>query len=76
MRKVSFVFFFLLAVFTGVSAQSWVRVNNVGYLPDDVKVAVFLSMDQVDGSFEVYDASNDRLVLEGKVRRPMHPVGD
>ena len=66
MRKVSFVFFFLLAVFTGVSAQSWVRVNNVGYLPDDVKVAVFLSRDQVDGSFEVYDASNDRLVFRGE----------
>ena len=50
----------------GLSAQSWVRVNNVGYLPDDIKVAVFLSMDQVDGSFEVYDASNDRLVFKGE----------
>ncbi len=66
MRKVLFFGLFLLATLGTLSAQSWVRVNNVGYLPDDIKVAVYLSMDQVDGSFEVYDASNDRLVFRGE----------
>ena len=45
----------------GVHAQSWVRVNRIGYLPDDVKVAVWVSKEKktID-SFEVADAQTGK----------------
>lgn len=65
MRKLYFSL--LAAVAAGsLSAQTWVRVNNLGYLPDDRKVAVLISTEQTDGTFEVFDASDDRLVFKGK----------
>ena len=39
MRKL-LLFFVLLACSMQLMAQKWVRVNSVGYLPADVKVAV------------------------------------
>lgn len=65
MRRLLFVFA-LLALSCTLSAQSWVRVNQVGYLPTDMKVAVVISLDEAEGSFEVYDALTDELVFKGK----------
>jgi len=47
--------------------DAWVRVNLVGYLPQDVKVAVFLA-ENVDKShaFLVRDAQSNRVVLRGE----------
>lgn len=67
MRKVFFILFSLIISCT-VSAQSWVRVNQAGYLPSDLKVAVLISQDDANGSFEVYDALTDQLVFKGKGR--------
>lgn len=48
-------------------AQSWVRINQMGYLPDAVKVAVYISQDQGAGpDFTVHDALTDRVVYKGK----------
>jgi endoglucanase len=45
-----------------VNGQSWIRINQMGYLPGDIKVAVFLSKDPVDIiSFTIHEA------LTGKV---------
>lgn len=49
-----------------IPAQTWVRVNQVGYLPEDIKVAVLISLDEADGDFQVYNAKNDELVFKGK----------
>ena len=51
----------------GVHAQSWVRVNRIGYLPDDVKVAVWVSKEKktID-SFEVADAQTGKRVYRGE----------
>ena len=51
----------------GVHAQSWVRVNRIGYLPDDVKVAVWVSKEKktID-SFEVADAQIGKRVYRGE----------
>lgn len=65
MRRLLFVFG-LLALSCALSAQSWVRVNQAGYLPTDMKVAVVISLDEAEGSFEVYDALTDELVFKGK----------
>jgi endoglucanase len=37
--------------------QSWIRVNNVGYLPDDPKIAVISSDASLTGKFSVSDYS-------------------
>lgn len=63
--------FFLLAFIflqTPLSAQtSWIRINQIGYLTDDVKVAVLVSKDSqllVNG-FEVCDAFTEQTVFKG-----------
>ncbi|MDD2419041.1 MAG: glycoside hydrolase family 9 protein [Bacteroidales bacterium] len=47
--------------------QSWIRINQAGYLPNDIKVAVMISLDKgADGNFMVFDALSDKLVFEGE----------
>lgn len=65
MRKIFFILFSLLFS-SFISAQSWVRVNQAGYLPDDIKVAVIISLDEAEGSFEVCNALTDEIVFKGK----------
>ena len=47
-------------------AQTWVRINQVGYLPSDIKVAVMISTDDTNGKFTVYNAETGKKVLAGK----------
>lgn len=52
-----------------LSAQSWIRINQLGYLPESVKVAVFISTDEVTlKDFTVHDAITDRIVFKGKAQ--------
>ncbi len=57
---------FVLALATGapLPAQSWIRVNQLGYLPLSKKVAVMVSKDssQPLRSFDVRDALTDEIV--------------
>lgn len=44
--------------------QSWIRINQLGYLPKSVKVAVLLSKDEIlPKFFGVYDVLTDELVF-------------
>jgi len=46
-------------------ADSWIRINQLGYLPGSVKVAVFISQEPGAGSsFTVCDALTDRAVYK------------
>jgi len=45
-------------------AQSWVRINQVGYFPDDIKVAVLISTDEASSEFDVRDAITDQIVFK------------
>lgn len=65
MRRLFFILSFVMFS-CALSAQSWVRVNQAGYLPTDIKVAVLISQDEAEGSFEVYDAITDEIVFKGK----------
>jgi len=48
------------------SAQTWIRINQVGYLPEDIKVAVLISTEtDISDKFEVYNAIDDKLVFKG-----------
>lgn len=45
--------------------DAWIRINQVGYLPQDVKVAVIISTAETDGKFKVFNAKTDKLVFKG-----------
>ena len=68
MRKL-LLFFVLLACSMQLMAQKWVRVNSVGYLPADVKVAVFISTENAPAEqFDVCDAVTGKVVYTGAVK--------
>jgi endoglucanase len=64
----------LLAILLSGSATStsaedlFVRVNQVGYGPHDVKVAVAMGRGALPGKFDVVDAATGKAVLEGESR--------
>lgn len=69
MKRVSifFSFLFLYCLSFEVQAQSWIRINQLGYLPNSIKVAVFISNeDQAILDFEVKDAVNNTIVFTNK----------
>ena len=71
MTKRAFLSFVLVFVVACVFAQQKViRVNQLGYLPQSVKVAVFLSTGTENArQFQVFNALNDKLVYEAEVKQ-------
>ncbi|MDR1780937.1 MAG: glycoside hydrolase family 9 protein [Tannerella sp.] len=66
--KYRIAFLLLILNTLAVSAQesSWIRVNLVGYLPESVKSAVFISLQpHSDRQFTVRNALTDAIVLQG-----------
>ena len=71
MKRILILALYLL-VFSPLMAQdTWIRINQAGYLPDDIKVAVAVSTAvrgygaAVPAPFEVRDAKSDKVVLNG-----------
>jgi endoglucanase len=63
------IFLILFTLFSSMSlpAQSWIRINQLGYLPVSVKVAVYISTEPITlKSFTVCDAISDKIVFKGK----------
>ena len=73
-RLISIVVLALAAVQT--FAGSWVRINQIGYLPEATKVAVFMSDDavRVDG-FELVDAFTGGIALRSDEVEPKGALG-
>ncbi len=73
-RLVSIALLALAAVQT--FAGSWVRINQIGYLPEATKVAVFMSNEavQVNG-FELVDAFAGEVVWRSDTVRPTGSLG-
>ncbi|MBV5315628.1 MAG: glycoside hydrolase family 9 protein [Prolixibacteraceae bacterium] len=64
--KVFFLSCFFCLISFGVSAYEVIRINQLGYLPHSVKVAVFLSDKTNDiSSFQLYETLSGKLVYEG-----------
>src|SRR6185295_14950327 len=63
------VAFCALTLCSSASAQSsaFIRVNQVGYLPSDEKIAIAFSKTALNGNFVVADASN-RVVFRGPLK--------
>ena len=58
----------LLMIHT-VSAKSWIRINQLGYLPHSIKVAVLLADSSISPDrFEVRDATTNHCVLQATPR--------
>ena len=44
--------------------QSWIRINNVGYLPNSIKVAVLGSKENIQfNEFTVHDSQTNEIVF-------------
>lgn len=69
---VALLFLNTLASFAG----SWIRTNQLGYLPGSTKVAVLLSENQaIVPSFEIVDAFTGKTVLLSNAVKPTGPLG-
>jgi len=65
-KKTAFILLTALAAIP-VSGQGWIRVNQLGYLPESVKVAVFISTESaVPEDFMLCDAITDKVVFKAK----------
>ena len=59
------LFFLILPL----KATEVIRINQLGYLPHSVKVAVFLSTEKREISkFSVYDALTNKIVFKGETQ--------
>lgn len=66
MKKRIIPWLLLLTVTVAMGQQSWIRVNQIGYLKEDVKVAVWISKEnQTPDQFELIDAITDKAVYNG-----------
>ncbi|WP_321375043.1 glycoside hydrolase family 9 protein [uncultured Draconibacterium sp.] len=69
-KQAVLLFVFVLAAAGVFAQQKVIRINQLGYLPQSVKVAVFLSTEAENaGQFQVFDALTDKLVYEAKVKQ-------
>ncbi|WP_157279029.1 polysaccharide deacetylase family protein [Proteiniphilum acetatigenes] len=59
MKRVNLILPLLWIVFTGYAQSSWIRVNQVGYLEDDVKVGETESIPFRIGNDVYYDITGD-----------------
>lgn len=68
----------LVAMWATMSAESWIRVNQIGYLPDDIKVAVMI-MEQPEDvkSFKITNVATGKSVKLQSVNNKgaQHPFG-
>ena len=66
MKKIITVFLYSLIITFTYASNSWIRVNQIGYLEDDVKVAVWISKeDSSVKEFQLIDPSNGKIVYTG-----------
>lgn len=56
--------------------KSWIRINQLGYTPDGVKVAVWCSKeDRTIGSFQLIDAATHKVAMTGKTGKVFGAYG-
>lgn len=65
-NKLALLVFLSLLCSISLTANSWIRINQAGYLPSDIKVAVFISLDEkTTPVFEVRESVTDKLIFQG-----------
>ena len=67
--KKFFLFGLIACSFVSSSGQSWIRINQLGYPPGKVKVAVLCSKHNItDSAFYLVDTKTKRIVFAGKTK--------
>lgn len=62
MKKKKLLSFLVLLCALSAHADEWIRINQLGYLPQSIKVAVFMSEEGTDiQSFQIFNAQTDKL---------------
>ena len=70
MKRVFLLLITLMFSTVASIAQQWIRINQLGYLPNDKKVAVFISTEEsIGGVFSVYDASTNKPIYTAFAQR-------
>jgi endoglucanase len=77
MKKLLLPIVFLSIVQVAFTQNAWIRVNQIGYLPSDMKVAVLVSKDSTLSveSFEIFDALTDKPVHKSLIVKPFGAWG-
>ena len=70
----------LLVLFTGadkrVTFGAWIRINQLGYTPDGLKIAVLGSKDEIKvDSWQLVDAETKKVVASGKAGKAFGAYG-
>jgi endoglucanase len=56
--------------------SSWIRINQLGYLPNGIKVAVWCSKDELEiRNWELVDTKTNKIVFSGKDNHPFGAYG-
>ena len=75
MRKFLTILFTIVVV-THLHAGEWIRINQLGYLPQATKVAVLLCNDaKTVDSFQLIDAFTGKVAYNGNTVKPTAPYG-
>ena len=79
MLKFKFYFFtgvFSILILHPAFSQSWIRINQLGYLPSEIKVAVLLSKEEISPKlFHICDVLTDEIVYSSKKINPFGSYG-
>ncbi|MDM8004515.1 MAG: cellulase N-terminal Ig-like domain-containing protein, partial [Bacteroidota bacterium] len=66
MKKAAIAVLLAILPVLAAKADSWIRINQLGYLPGSVKVAVYISQEPgAEKSFTVYDALTGKPAYRG-----------
>ena len=67
MRKFIILVLVFLSPALLIGQSAWIRINQLGYLPNSVKVAVFISQEEVkNAEFQVKDKKTGRVLFAGE----------
>lgn len=67
MNKFLLIIYLMFITDIPAKEKSWIRINQLGYLTEDIKVAVFVSKKNIEISeFNVYDAQTENLILSSR----------
>jgi endoglucanase len=76
-------FFFSFCIFLFFSSfrfppqtKAWIRINQLGYIPNGIKVAVWCSKDQLTvESWQLIEVNSNKIVYLGKFEKPFGVYG-
>lgn len=73
---ITVIAFALVATPYAQTAQSWIRINQLGYAPEGVKTAVYASkLNEAVAGFELANAGSNKTVYRGKAGKPFGKYG-